>query len=130
MEKKIITDKERIAKLKERRAVLNDWVKSLKREVQKQKKEVRTEQLINASLRTVIYGAGMPNWGIPEMSALVNYMQQLIKEKIELEQTVEALRSDNIEKMHRKFGQYVVKSSFMGRVTKKIINVDWVCGKN
>ena len=84
MEKKIITDKDRIAKLKERRSFLNDQIKSLTMEVRALKKEVRAEQFVNGSLRSVIYGSS-PFYGVFQITTLLNWVESLIREKQNLQ---------------------------------------------
>jgi len=130
MEKKIITDKDRIAKLKDRRSVLNDQVKSLTREVRALKKEVRTEQFVNGSLRSVIYGSS-PFYGVFQISRLLDWVGSLIKEKLALEDTIEDFRFENIDKQAKKFKLKTARGQFSKQDTKEVVKkVQWIYAEN
>jgi len=130
MEKKIITDKDRIAKLKDRRTVLNDQVKSLTREVRALKKEVRTEQFINGSLRSVIYGSS-PFYGVFQITTLLNWVESLIKEKQVLEDAIEDVRFENTDKQAKRFKLKTVRGQFSKQDTKEVVKkVQWIYAEN
>jgi hypothetical protein len=130
MEKKIITDKDRIAKLKERRSVLNDQVANLTREVRALKKEVRAEQFVNGSLRSVIYGSS-PFYGVFQISRLLDWVGSLIKEKLTLEDAIEDVRFEIIDKQAKKFKLKTSRGKFCNSNTKEVIKkVQWIYSEN
>jgi len=129
MEKKIITDKDRIAKLKERRAFLNDQIKSMNMEVRALKKEVRAEQFVNGSLRSVIYGSS-PFYGVFQITTLLNWVESLIREKQNLQDLFDEERESKFDKQAKKYNQDLKNQFTMKPNPEFVSQAQWIFSFN
>jgi chaperonin cofactor prefoldin len=120
----------RVSKLKLRLSSLKDKHTKLTYEVRDLKKEIRAEQFVNGSLRSLIYGSS-PFYGVFQISTLLNWVETLVKEKQAIEDELEEAKQLNVNKEAKKFKQKVVKGQFRERGTGKVVKeVQWVYSEN